>query len=179
MDQCNDSRLRFAIARRQNNDSRAERRNWLSLDVFLASKPSVKLRRNWNKLGVPAKACIVSGLHQFDEGFTRSHVDLEFAAAQLFPKMLAQRLLVDLELIGDFGLGDANGRSVLDERALFGGRLIFGSYFPVPTQLRDARARGGKIGEDRRSVKVRMGLPPAATEGGHFFLQRNCRKKPC
>jgi hypothetical protein len=32
-----------------------------------------------------------------------------------FPKMLAQRLPVDLELIGDFGLGDANGRSALDE----------------------------------------------------------------
>ena len=53
---------------------------------------------------------------------TRSHVDLEFAAAQLVLEMLAQRLLVDLELIGDFGLGDANGRSVLDERALVCGR---------------------------------------------------------
>ena len=47
-----------------------------------------------------------------------ARVDFEFAAAQLSPKMLAQRLLVDLELIGDFGLGDANGRSALDEGAL-------------------------------------------------------------
>jgi len=58
-----------------------------------------------------------------------ARVDFEFAAAQLFPKMLAQRLLVDLELIGDFGLGDANGRSALDEGALFGSRLIFGWHF--------------------------------------------------
>jgi hypothetical protein len=49
-----------------------------------------------------------------------------------FPKMLAQRLLVDLELIGDCGLGDANGRSVLDERALFGSRLIFSGFIPPP-----------------------------------------------
>jgi PLD-like domain len=40
---------------------------------------------------------LVSGPHQFDEGFTRSHVDLESAAAQLDPEMLAQRLLVDLQ----------------------------------------------------------------------------------
>jgi hypothetical protein len=33
----------------------------------------------------------------------RSHVDLEFAAAQLVPEMLAQRLLVDLQLLGDVG----------------------------------------------------------------------------
>ena len=59
-----------------------------------------------------------------------ARVDFEFAAAQLSPKMLAQRLLVDLELIGDFGLGDANGRSALDEGALFGSRLIFGWHFP-------------------------------------------------
>jgi hypothetical protein len=58
-----------------------------------------------------------------------ARVDFEFAAAQLSPKMLAQRLLVDLELIGDFGLGDANGRSALDEGALFGSRLIFGWHF--------------------------------------------------
>ena len=44
-----------------------------------------------------------------------ARVDFEFAAAQLSPKMLAQRLLVDREPIGDFGLGDANGRSALDE----------------------------------------------------------------
>jgi hypothetical protein len=31
-----------------------------------------------------------------------ARVDFEFAAAQLSPEMLAQRLLVDLELIGDF-----------------------------------------------------------------------------
>jgi hypothetical protein len=36
---------------------------------------------------------LVPGLHQLGDGFTREHVDLEFAAAQLFPKMLAQRLL--------------------------------------------------------------------------------------
>jgi hypothetical protein len=29
-----------------------------------------------------------------------------------------QRLLVDLELLGDIGLGDAESRGVLDERAL-------------------------------------------------------------
>jgi hypothetical protein len=58
---------------------------------------------------------LVLGLHQLGDGFTREHVDLEFAAGQLFPKMLTQRLLVDLELIGDFGLGDAESRSTLDE----------------------------------------------------------------
>ena len=71
-----------------------------------------------------------------------ARVDFEFAAAQLFPKMLAQRLLVDLELIGDFGLGDANGRSALDERALFGSRLIFGWHFPFrdgPTAIPSLR----------------------------------------
>ena len=47
-----------------------------------------------------------------------ARVDFEFAAAQLSPKMLAQRLLVDLELIGDFGLGDANGRSSQRARAV-------------------------------------------------------------
>ena len=60
-----------------------------------------------------------------------ARVDFEFAAAQLFPKMLAQRLLVDLELIGDFGLGDANGRSALHKGALFGSRLIR-LAFPLP-----------------------------------------------
>jgi hypothetical protein len=30
---------------------------------------------------------------------------------------------------GDFGLGEAEGRSVLDERALVGSRLIFGWHF--------------------------------------------------
>jgi hypothetical protein len=46
------------------------------------------------------------------------------------PAATSRRLLVDLELIGDFGLGDANGRSALDEAALFGSRLIFGWHFP-------------------------------------------------
>jgi hypothetical protein len=32
--------------------------------------------------------------------------------------MLAQRLLVDLELLGDISLGEAESRSALDERAL-------------------------------------------------------------
>jgi hypothetical protein len=41
--------------------------------------------------------------------------------------MLAQRLLVDLQLRGDVGLGEAESRSALDERALSVGRLIFGS----------------------------------------------------
>jgi hypothetical protein len=59
--------------------------------------------------------------------------------------MLAQRLLVDLELIGDFGLGDASGRSVLDERALVCGRHIFG---PVPCRSTKGRAR------ERRETKV-------------------------
>jgi len=40
----------------------------------------------------------------------------------------------------------AESRSVLDERALVCGRHIFGWYFPFRVaQLRDARARGGKI----------------------------------
>jgi hypothetical protein len=40
----------------------------------------------------------------------------------------------------------AESRSVLDERALVCGRHIFGWYFPFRVaQLRDARARGGKL----------------------------------
>jgi hypothetical protein len=75
-----------------------------------------------------------------------ARVDFEFAAAQLFPKMLAQRLLVDLELLGAVSLSEAESRSVLDERALVCGRHIFGWYFPFRVaQLRDARARGGKL----------------------------------
>ena len=70
---------------------------------------------------------LVLGLHQFDDGFTRSHVDLEFAAAQLVPEMLAQRLLVDPQLLGDVGLSEAENRSALDERALSVGRLKFSS----------------------------------------------------
>ena len=47
---------------------------------------------------------------------------------------------------GKFGLGDAKSRSVLDERALVCGRHIFGWHFPFRVaQLRDARARGGKL----------------------------------
>src|SRR6476646_4384830 len=79
---------------------------------------------------------------------TRSHVDLEFAAAQLVLEMLAQRLLVDLELLGAVSLSEAESRSVLGERALVCGRHIFGWYFPFRVaQLRDARARGGKLSE--------------------------------
>jgi hypothetical protein len=44
--------------------------------------------------------------------------------------MLAQRLLVDLELLGDVGLSDAESRSALDDRALVCGRHIFGWHFP-------------------------------------------------
>jgi hypothetical protein len=60
--------------------------------------------------------------------------------------MLAQRVLVDLQLLGDVGLSEAESRSVLDERALVCGRHIFGWHFPFRVaQLRDARARGGKL----------------------------------
>jgi hypothetical protein len=48
--------------------------------------------------------------------WANSHVDLEFAAAQLVPEMLAQRVLVDLQLLGDVGLSEAESRSVLDRR---------------------------------------------------------------
>jgi hypothetical protein len=72
------------------------------------------------------RLALVSGLHQFDKGFTREHVDLKLAAAQLTPKMLAQRLLADAKLIGDFGLCDAESRSPLDEGALVCGRLLWG-----------------------------------------------------
>jgi hypothetical protein len=107
-----------------------------------------RLASHARQTAVPAKACIVSGLHQFDEGFTREHVDFEFAAAQLFPKMLAQRLLLDAKLIGDFGLGDAKSRGVLNESALFGSRHIFGWHLPFRfTQPRDARARSGKLSD--------------------------------
>jgi hypothetical protein len=48
--------------------------------------------------------------------------------------------------IGVVGLGDAESRSALDERALIGSRLIFGWHFPLRVaQPRDARARGGKL----------------------------------
>jgi hypothetical protein len=40
--------------------------------------------------------------------------------------MLAQRLLVDLQLLGDVGLSEAESRSALDERAPVCGRV--GSY---------------------------------------------------
>jgi hypothetical protein len=57
--------------------------------------------------------------------------------------MLAQRLLVDLQLLGDVGLSGAESRSALGERALVCGRHIFGGHFPFRVaQLRDARARG-------------------------------------
>ena len=52
----------------------------------------------------------------------------------------AQRLLVDLELLGDIGLGDAESRGVLNESALVSGRHIFGGHFPLRIALlRDAR----------------------------------------
>ena len=58
--------------------------------------------------------------------------------------MLAQRLLVDLELLGAVSLSEAESRSVLDERALVCDRHIFGWYFPFRVaQLRDARALYG------------------------------------
>jgi hypothetical protein len=66
-------------------------------------------------------------------------------------EMLAQRLLVDLQLLGDVALCDAKSRGTLDERALICSRFIFGWYFPFRVaQLRDARARGGKL----RSYKI-------------------------
>jgi pimeloyl-ACP methyl ester carboxylesterase len=56
-----------------------------------------------------------------------------------------ERLLLDAKLIGDFGLGDAKSRGVLNESALFGSRHIFGWHLPFRfTQPRDARALGGK-----------------------------------
>jgi hypothetical protein len=36
--------------------------------------------------------------------------------------MLAQRLLVDRQMLGDVGLSEAESRSALDEGALFGSR---------------------------------------------------------
>jgi hypothetical protein len=45
--------------------------------------------------------------------------------------MFAQRLLVDLQLLGDAGLSEAESRSALDERALGIGRLLFGGHFPL------------------------------------------------
>jgi hypothetical protein len=48
-------------------------------------------------------------------------------------------------LSGDVGLSEAESRSVLDERALVCGRLIFGGHFPLLIALlRDARALYGK-----------------------------------
>ena len=99
-----------------------------------------RLASHARQTAVPAKACIVSGLHQFDEGFTREHVDFEFAAAQLFPKMLAQRLLLDAKLIGDFGLGDAKSRGVLNERAVWQSAHIR-LAFTVPIHSTKGRAR--------------------------------------
>ena len=63
--------------------------------------------------GARVAACIAR-----HRGFTRDHVDLEFTAAQLIPKMLAQCLLADAKLLGDFGLGETKSRSALNERAL-------------------------------------------------------------
>ena len=59
---------------------------------------------------------------------------------------MRSRLLVDLELLGDIGLGDAESRGVLNESALVSGRHIFGGHFPLRIALlRDARARSGKL----------------------------------
>jgi hypothetical protein len=58
------------------------------------------------------------------------HVRLELAAVQFLSEMLAQRLLVDAKLLGDVGLGETKSRSILNERALGVGRLIFGWHLP-------------------------------------------------
>jgi hypothetical protein len=148
-----------------------------------------RLASHARQTAVPAKACIVSGLHQFDEGFTREHVDFEFAAAQLFPKMLAQRLLLDAKLIGDFGLGDAKSRGVLNESALFGSRHIFGWHLPFRfTQPRDARARSGKlsavgssknflamrklVSDTEREIPAELNMIPNGDLGKGFGLAR-------
>src|ERR1700730_18147543 len=79
------------------------------------------------------------------------------AFEQLVPEMLAQHLLVDLELLGAVSLSEAESRSVLDERALVCGRHIFGWYFPFRVaQLRDARAGGGKM----RPITARVQRAP-------------------
>jgi hypothetical protein len=76
---------------------------------------------------------------------TRNHVDLEFAAGQLVPEMLAQRRLTNLKLSSYLGLGDTKGRSTLHKRARGIGRHIFGGHFTFPiAQTRDARALYGK-----------------------------------
>jgi hypothetical protein len=69
------------------------------------------------------------------------HMGLEDSLVQLLVEMLAQRLLVDPQLLGDIGLSEAESRSALNERALGVGRLIFGGHFPLLIALlRDARA---------------------------------------
>jgi hypothetical protein len=68
----------------------------------------------------------------------------------------AQRLLVDLELLGDIGLGDAESRGVLNESALVSGRHIFGWHFPFRvTQPKDARERHVIVRNNRASRFVR------------------------
>src|SRR2546430_1190657 len=55
--------------------------------------------------------------------------------------MIAQRRLANLKLSSYFGLGDAESRSALDQRAMGIGRHIFGWHFTFPiAQPRDARA---------------------------------------
>jgi hypothetical protein len=74
----------------------------------------VRIEGNANLLAALGEAQTASSsfpVFIFDEGFTRTHVDLEFAAAQLIPEMLAQRLLVDLQLLGDVGLSEAESRT--------------------------------------------------------------------
>jgi hypothetical protein len=83
-------------------------------------------------------------------------------AAQFLSKMLAQRLLADAKMLGDFGLGEAKSRSALDEGALFGGRLIFGGHLPFlslcfPHRPPPAAARTG---------------PPRGARPHSFDLQR-------
>jgi hypothetical protein len=58
--------------------------------------------------------------------------------------MLTQRLLVDLKLSSYLGLSEAKSRSALDEGALLGGRLIFGSskhFFRSGSLNPETRAR--------------------------------------
>ena len=73
---------------------------------------------------------------------------------------LKANALVDLELLGDVGLGDAESRGVLNESALVSGRHIFGGHFPLRIALlRDARATNGKLSA-ALSVRVSLGRSP-------------------
>jgi hypothetical protein len=76
-------------------------------------------------------------------------IDLELAAAQLAPEMLAQRLLADAKLLGDVGLGDAKSRGVLNESAGQRSAHIRRSLTVPVALLRDARALYGKLSRFR------------------------------